>query len=71
MLEMLKQVGKHENVVGWYHSHPGFGCWLSMVDMKTQGSFERLHHRTVAVVVDPLQSTKGKVVLDAFRLVNP
>lgn len=23
-------------VVGWYHSHPGFGCWLSGVDVNTQ-----------------------------------
>lgn len=23
-------------VVGWYHSHPGFGCWLSSVDVNTQ-----------------------------------
>lgn len=40
MLEMLKQTGRHEVVVGWYHSHPGFGCWLSGVDMGTQKSFE-------------------------------
>lgn len=25
-----------EMVVGWYHSHPGFGCWLSSVDVNTQ-----------------------------------
>jgi 26S proteasome regulatory subunit N11 len=25
-----------EIVVGWYHSHPGFGCWLSSVDVQTQ-----------------------------------
>jgi 26S proteasome regulatory subunit N11 len=25
-----------EKVVGWYHSHPGFGCWLSGVDVNTQ-----------------------------------
>ena len=25
-----------EAVVGWYHSHPGFGCWLSSVDINTQ-----------------------------------
>ena len=25
-----------EMVVGWYHSHPGFGCWLSSVDINTQ-----------------------------------
>jgi 26S proteasome regulatory subunit N11 len=36
MLDMLKQTGRPEMVVGWYHSHPGFGCWLSNVDVNTQ-----------------------------------
>lgn len=57
--------------MGWYHSHPGFGCWLSSVDINTQQSFEHLTPRAVAVVVDPIQSVKGKVVIDAFRLINP
>jgi len=71
MLDMLKQTGRPEMVVGWYHSHPGFGCWLSGVDINTQQSFEALSERAVAVVVDPIQSVKGKVVIDAFRLINP
>ena len=73
--------------MGWYHSHPGFGCWLSSVDINTQQvisicrssrhctnslqSFESLNPRSVAVVIDPIQSVKGKVVIDAFRLINP
>jgi len=102
-------VRRPEMVVGWYHSHPGFGCWLSGVDINTQQacparpppprrgaalpaagvlhgsaqrlqlvspcralclrrqSFEALNQRAVAVVVDPIQSVKGKVVIDAFR----
>lgn len=71
MLDMLRQTGRPEMVVGWYHSHPGFGCWLSSVDVNTQQSFEALNERAVAVVVDPIQSVKGKVVIDAFRLINP
>jgi len=71
MLDMLKQTNRPEMVVGWYHSHPGFGCWLSGVDVNTQQSFEQLHKRAVAVVVDPIQSVKGKVVIDAFRTINP
>ncbi|KAA8911863.1 maintenance of mitochondrial structure and function-domain-containing protein [Sphaerosporella brunnea] len=57
MMDMLKQTGRPVTVVGWYYSHPGFGCWLNP--------------RAVAVVVDPIQSVKGKVVIDAFRLINP
>jgi 26S proteasome regulatory subunit N11 len=70
MLDMLKQTGRMEMVVGWYHSHPGFGCWLSSVDVNTQQSFEALNPRAVAVVVDSIQSVKGKVVIDAFRCIN-
>jgi len=71
MLDMLKQTGRPEMVVGWYHSHPGFGCWLSGTDINTQSSFEALNPRAVALVVDPIQSVKGKVVIDCFRLINP
>ncbi|KAF6013728.1 multicatalytic endopeptidase [Brettanomyces bruxellensis] len=67
MMDMLRQTGRDQMVVGWYHSHPGFGCWLSSVDVNTQQSFEQLNPRSVAVVIDPIQSVKGKVVIDAFR----
>ncbi|GAM18633.1 hypothetical protein SAMD00019534_018080, partial [Acytostelium subglobosum LB1] len=70
MLDMLKQTGRNEIVIGWYHSHPGFGCWLSAVDVNTQQSFEQLQSRAVALVVDPLQSVRGKVVVDAFRTIK-
>lgn len=69
MMEMLRQTGRPEAVVGWYHSHPGWGCWLSGVDVNTQQSFEQLNARSVAVVVDPVISVKGKVVIDAFRCI--
>lgn len=65
-----KLYSRPETVVGWYHSHPGFGCWLSSVDINTQQAFEQLTPRAVAVVVDPIQSVKGKVVIDAFRLIS-
>ncbi|KAG6585421.1 COP9 signalosome complex subunit 5b, partial [Cucurbita argyrosperma subsp. sororia] len=35
-----KQAGRLENVVGWYHSHPGYGCWLSVSAGKVEiGAF--------------------------------
>lgn len=68
---LANDLNRPETVVGWYHSHPGFGCWLSSVDINTQQSFEQLTPRAVAVVVDPIQSVKGKVVIDAFRLISP
>ena len=43
---------------------------MSSVDVNTQQSFEQLNKRAVAVVVDPIQSVKGKVVIDAFRTID-
>ncbi len=67
----LSPIHRPEMVVGWYHSHPGFGCWLSGVDVNTQQSFEALNARAVSVVIDPIQSVRGKVVIDAFRCISP
>ncbi len=35
-IEAAKKVGRLENAIGWYHSHPGYGCWLSGIDVSTQ-----------------------------------
>uniref|UniRef100_A0A0N5A1I2 MPN domain-containing protein n=1 Tax=Parastrongyloides trichosuri TaxID=131310 RepID=A0A0N5A1I2_PARTI len=67
MLEKLKITKRNDEVVGWYHSHPGYGCWLSRVDINTQKSFESLNPRSIAIVVDPIQSVRGMLSLDAFR----
>jgi COP9 signalosome complex subunit 5 len=34
--EACEEVNRPENVVGWYHSHPGYGCWLSGIDVATE-----------------------------------
>ena len=33
---LAKDGSRMENVMGWYHSHPGYGCWLSGIDCSTQ-----------------------------------
>ena len=35
-IDKSESVNRPENVVGWYHSHPGYGCWLSGIDVQTQ-----------------------------------
>ena len=54
MLDLLKQTQRMENCVGWYHSHPSYGCWLSHVDIQTQQSYEQLNKKSIAIVVDPI-----------------
>ena len=45
------QVGRLENAIGWYHSHPGYGCWLSGIDVNTQMNNQKFTDPFVAVVV--------------------
>ena len=35
-LDLMEKVGRGHKYVGWYHSHPGFGCWLS-IELKVIG----------------------------------
>ena len=57
-----------DSVLGWYHSHPGYGCWLSGIDVATQSMYQSHQDPFVAVVIDPLRSqTAGRVEIGAFR----
>lgn len=64
----VEQVGKTEPVVGWYHSHPGYGCWLSGIDVNTQLSNQEFQDPYLGIVVDPKRTmSSGKVDIGAFR----
>ncbi|KAH6559889.1 hypothetical protein BASA50_007206 [Batrachochytrium salamandrivorans] len=64
----IKEVGRLENVIGWYHSHPGYGCWLSGIDVGTQMLNQQFQEPFVAVVIDPNRTiSAGKVEIGAFR----
>jgi COP9 signalosome complex subunit 5 len=56
-LDLCRAQGRQENVVGWYHSHPGYGCWLSGIDVETEAMQQQFQDPFLAVVIDP----------DAFR----
>lgn len=63
-----KEIGRHENVVGWYHSHPGYGCWMSGIDCSTQLLNQQYQEPFLAVVIDPVRTcSTGKVEIGAFR----
>eukprot|EP00929_Paragymnodinium_shiwhaense_P109437 TRINITY_DN75860_c0_g1_i1.p1 TRINITY_DN75860_c0_g1~~TRINITY_DN75860_c0_g1_i1.p1 ORF type:complete len:360 (-),score=98.05 TRINITY_DN75860_c0_g1_i1:181-1260(-) len=66
--ESTEQVGKTERVCGWYHSHPGYGCWLSGIDVQTQALYQQHQEPFLAVVIDPIRTcAAGKVEIGAFR----
>ena len=60
--------GQMENPIGWYHSHPGYGCWLSGIDVGTQKQQQMVLDPFVAVVIDPDRTVSaGRVEIGAFR----
>uniref|UniRef100_A0A8H8CFE3 COP9 signalosome complex subunit 5 n=1 Tax=Psilocybe cubensis TaxID=181762 RepID=A0A8H8CFE3_PSICU len=71
MVEYISQSEKAqrlENAIGWYHSHPGYGCWLSGIDVNTQINNQKFQDPFVAVVIDPNRTiSAGKVDIGAFR----
>lgn len=66
--DLSDQVNKRENIVGWYHSHPGYRPWLSGIDVSTQRLYQQHQEPFLAVVIDPIRtSVSGKVDIGAFR----
>lgn len=67
-LEACEETNKEEPGLGWYHSHPGYGCWLSGIDVDTQNFNQKFQDPWLAIVVDPVRTiAQGKVQLGAFR----
>lgn len=65
LIELLSV--KYKNnffLIGWYHSHPGFGCFMSPLDIDTQKRF--FHERyNVALVVDSKTNEEKFFKLDS------
>ncbi|KAL9092777.1 MAG: hypothetical protein Q9159_000675 [Coniocarpon cinnabarinum] len=67
-LVRARESGQMENAVGWYHSHPGYGCWLSGIDVTTQHTQQMFQDPFCAVVIDPDRTiSAGKVEIGGFR----
>ena len=67
-LTSCRDNGRPDNVIGWYHSHPGYGCWLSGIDVSTQKLQQKFQDPSCAVVIDPDRTiSAGKVEIGAFR----
>lgn len=68
LTSVQKGLNRDENIIGWYHSHPGFGCWLSGIDVQTQKLQQGFEDPYVAIVIDPVNTLKtGIIDIGAFR----
>ncbi|EZG59051.1 JAB/MPN domain protein [Gregarina niphandrodes] len=62
----LEQMGCKISAVGWYHTHPGYKCWLSGIDIDTQRRYQTHMDPWVALVIDP--TNQDQIEIGAFRL---
>jgi len=53
------------NIVGWYHSHPTGGVFLSDTDVGTQLKLQQFSPYVVALVVDPNTGEMGFFTVDS------
>lgn len=66
-IENAEQVGLLGNAIGWHHSQPGCGCWLSGIDVSNQTLNQQFQEPFLAVVIDPTRIVSAeKVNLGAF-----
>jgi len=59
-----------ENIVGWYHSHPNIGVFMSRTDMKTQRAFF-YHPWCLSIVYDPVRDDTGFFLGESAQRVKP
>ncbi|MHA1835007.1 MAG: Mov34/MPN/PAD-1 family protein [Candidatus Baldrarchaeia archaeon] len=73
--EKLEKRGMKESIVGWWHSHPGFGAnFMSNIDISTQKVYQSLFDKAVALVIDPTsyvnKKDPRKIDLKIYRVVE-
>ena len=70
----LQKRDKRETIVGWAHTHPSYGCFLSGTDKSTQRTYQSLFSQAVALVIDPSKyyktSNQGDLEIKFFRMIN-
>lgn len=59
-----------ENIVGWYHSHPNMGVFMSGTDMRTQQAFFS-HPWCLSIVHDPVSKAIGYFLGETAVPVKP
>lgn len=59
------------NILGWYHSHPGFGVFMSATDIATQQMLQQFSNKVAALVIDPKEGVFEIFTLDVENGVTP
>ena len=74
IVEDLQNRERNESIVGWAHTHPSYGCFLSGTDKSTQRTYQNLFSQAVALVIDPSKyyetSQQKDLEIKFFRLID-
>lgn len=65
---LMEKMENNEFVVGWIHSHPGLGIFLSGTDVNTQAIYQQMDGRSIAIVVDHTRINHSDPGLKCFRI---
>jgi len=66
-----KLAERNEFIVGWYHSHPGLGIFLSSIDIKNHIGYQGINPKAIALVFDHTTLHGGFLGFKIFSLDNP
>jgi len=55
-------------IIGWYHSHPGYSCFMSDADKKAHKQMLNLYKDSIAFVIDPVMFVEGKPSSEFFKV---
>jgi proteasome lid subunit RPN8/RPN11 len=55
LAEELAGRGTGEVIVGWHHTHPGLGVFMSGTDVSTQQRYQAFFPEAIALVMDPMK----------------
>jgi proteasome lid subunit RPN8/RPN11 len=70
IMDYARHQHPQENIVGWYHSHPNIGVFMSGTDMNTQRAFF-YHPWCLSIVHDPVRLEIGYFLGKSARAVKP
>lgn len=74
LAEELTEQGTGEVIIGWWHTHPGLGVFMSGTDISTQERYQAFFPQAIALVLDPVKFSESlnlpDLDLHTFRIVE-
>ncbi|MBD3191597.1 MAG: hypothetical protein GF308_13195 [Candidatus Heimdallarchaeota archaeon] len=64
IIEEIEKRGTDETIIGFWHSHPGLGCFMSGTDIATQRIYQSLLPASVAMVNDGNAFARSRSLAD-------